>query len=57
VCAQVTLTKTGLSAIRTFGPLGVNNCINALHKDEALHCRKHNQCSSSFVKNPLFVQS
>jgi hypothetical protein len=25
VCAQVTLTKTGLSAVRTFSPLGVNN--------------------------------
>jgi hypothetical protein len=24
VCAQVTLTKTGLSAIRTFSLLGVN---------------------------------
>jgi hypothetical protein len=24
VCAQVTLTKTGLSAVRTFSPLGVN---------------------------------
>jgi hypothetical protein len=23
VCAQVTLTKTGLSAVRTFSPLGV----------------------------------
>jgi hypothetical protein len=25
VCAQVTLTKTDLSAVRTFSPLGVNN--------------------------------
>jgi hypothetical protein len=25
VCAQVTLTKIGLSAVRTFSPLGVNN--------------------------------
>jgi hypothetical protein len=25
VCAQVTLTKTGLSAVRTFSPLGVNH--------------------------------
>jgi hypothetical protein len=25
VCAQVTLTKTGLSAVRTFSPLGVKN--------------------------------
>jgi hypothetical protein len=24
VCAQVTQTKTGLSAVRTFSPLGVN---------------------------------
>jgi hypothetical protein len=24
VCAQVTLTKTGLSTVRTFSPLGVN---------------------------------
>jgi hypothetical protein len=24
MCAQVTLTKTGLSAVRTFSPLGVN---------------------------------
>jgi hypothetical protein len=23
MCAQVTLTKTGLSAVRTFNPLGV----------------------------------
>jgi hypothetical protein len=27
VCAQVTLTKTGLSAVRTFSPLGVNKKI------------------------------
>jgi hypothetical protein len=25
VCAQVTLTKTGLSAVWTFSPLGVKN--------------------------------
>jgi hypothetical protein len=25
VCAQVTLTKTGLSAVRTFNPLGVKD--------------------------------
>jgi hypothetical protein len=25
VCAQVTLTKIGLSAVRTFSPLGVNS--------------------------------
>jgi hypothetical protein len=25
VCAQVTQTKTGLSAVRTFSPLGVND--------------------------------
>jgi hypothetical protein len=25
VCAQVTLTKTGLSAVRTFSPLGVKD--------------------------------
>jgi hypothetical protein len=25
VCAQVTLTKTGLSAVRTFSPLGVKS--------------------------------
>jgi hypothetical protein len=25
VCAQVTLTKTGLSAVQTFSPLGVKN--------------------------------
>jgi hypothetical protein len=27
VCAQVTLTKTGLSAVQTFSPLGVNHNI------------------------------
>jgi hypothetical protein len=26
VCAQVTQTKTGLSAVRTFSPLGVKPC-------------------------------
>jgi hypothetical protein len=31
VCAQVTLTKTGLSAVRTFSPLGVKKLpINSL---------------------------
>jgi hypothetical protein len=28
VCAQVTLTKTGLSAVRTFSPLGVKSQSN-----------------------------
>jgi hypothetical protein len=30
VCAQVTLTKTGLSAVRTFSPLGVNHIIKII---------------------------
>jgi hypothetical protein len=28
VCAQVTLTKSGLSAVRTFSPLGVKLQMN-----------------------------
>jgi hypothetical protein len=28
VCAQVTQTKTGLSAVRTFSPLGANVSLN-----------------------------
>jgi hypothetical protein len=27
VCAQVTLTKTGLSAVQTFSPLGVKDML------------------------------
>jgi hypothetical protein len=42
VCAQVTLTKTGLSAVRTFSPLGVKN-----HDDGCKHTQrnqpKHNK--------------
>jgi hypothetical protein len=30
VCAQVTQTKTGLSAVRTFSPLGVKNVMQFL---------------------------
>jgi hypothetical protein len=30
VCAQVTQTKTGLSAVRTFSPLGVNTWIGMM---------------------------
>jgi hypothetical protein len=38
VCAQVTLTKTGLSAVRTFSPLGVNvEHINLRFKVNLVH--------------------
>jgi hypothetical protein len=50
VCAQVTLTKTGLSAVRTFSPLGVKRfkinymvihfyCIHQSHKKRTIPTR------------------
>jgi hypothetical protein len=47
VCAQVTQTKTGLSAIRTFSPLGIN--FNNFQKKNNLHRLWISSCNISTV--------
>jgi hypothetical protein len=52
VCAQVTLTKTGLSAVRTFSPLGVKLSFSQDHNSKIF--KIHHMVIYLFLQNSFF---